>query len=105
MTRLFIRLTYLAWGAFPDELRSIIHDQFADRHAALQADRTPEQPVNLIPTLTPKCGRYDCAASVRAAGWAAGGRSARTATVTVTTCGTRVISASTRASSGQSSGQ
>ncbi len=49
--------------------------------------------------------RYDCAASVRAAGWGACGRSARAATATVTACGTSVTSASTRGSSGQSIGQ
>jgi hypothetical protein len=45
----FIRLTYLAWGQFPDEQRAIVHDQFADFHAALQADRTPEQAAEAFP--------------------------------------------------------
>ena len=50
-------------------------------------------------------GDAAAAASVRAAGWGACGRSARAATATVTACGTSVTSASTRGSSGQSSGQ
>lgn len=43
------RLTYLAWGEFPDEQRAIVHDQFADFHRALQADRTPERAAEAFP--------------------------------------------------------
>ena len=45
----FIRCTYLAWGELPDAQRAIVHDQFADFHAALQADRTPEQAAEAFP--------------------------------------------------------
>ncbi|HEY7374080.1 MAG TPA: hypothetical protein VIF57_18105 [Polyangia bacterium] len=39
--RQYSRLTYLAFGEMPDDLRAVVHEQCAQFHAALQAGRTP----------------------------------------------------------------
>jgi hypothetical protein len=43
------RLTYLAYGEMPDDLRAVVHERCARFHAALQADRTPEEAAMAFP--------------------------------------------------------
>ena len=48
-TRQYSRLTYLAFGEMPDDLRAIVHEQAAQFHAALQAGRTPAEAAEAFP--------------------------------------------------------
>jgi hypothetical protein len=49
-TERYSRLTYLAYGEFPDDQRALVQEQCAQFHAALQADREPEQAAEAFPT-------------------------------------------------------
>jgi len=48
-TRQYSRLTYLAFGEMPDDLRAIVHEQCAQFHAGLQAGRTPTEAAQAFP--------------------------------------------------------
>jgi hypothetical protein len=48
-SRQYSRLTYLAFGEMPAELRAVVHEQCAQFHAALQAGRTPAEAAEAFP--------------------------------------------------------
>ena len=48
----YSRLTYLAFGELPDEQRTVVGEQCAQFHAALQADRSAEQAAAVFPPNT-----------------------------------------------------
>ena len=48
-TKSYSRLTYLAYGELSADQRTVVHEQCAQFHAALQSDRSAEQAAEAFP--------------------------------------------------------